>query len=117
MVLNASGQVKIIKETKQESKVCNLIASLPEVINANNYVKKTSKGKRHLMTFIESDPTKETPYYWVKVAEDNGSTYYTHFNFYVTPKTYTIKYLDAITGKAIPLTQCSKKLLDEYKIN
>ncbi len=45
IVLNASGQVKVIKETKQESKVCNLIASLPEVINADNYVKKMSKGK------------------------------------------------------------------------
>jgi hypothetical protein len=115
-VITAVGQVKVIKETTQESKVCNLILMLPVVRNADTYVKKVTKGKRHLFTSILSDPTKDDNYFYVKVAEDNGYSDHTHFIFLVDPKNYTIKYLDVATDKRIPLSQCSKKLLNDYRM-
>ncbi len=112
-----SKQEKVIKETKEEGKVCNLVLSLSVVRNADNYVRTVTKGKRHLFTYIQSDPTKEDKYYYVYVAEDNGMAYHTHFIFLVDPKTYTVKYLDLTTDKRIPLKLCEKRLLNEYQIN
>jgi len=110
-------QVKVIKEPKEEGKVCDLVLSLSVVRNADNYVRKATKGKRHLFTYVPIDPTKEDNYYYVYVAEDNGMSYHTHFIFLVDPKTYAIKYLDLVTNKRIPLKLCEKRLLNEYRIN
>lgn len=117
LIFSASGQTTYVKETKKESKAVDLVARLPEVINADNYVKKVSKGKRHLVSYLASGPTKEYPYYWVKVVEDNGASYATHFNFYVDTKTYAIKYDDAMAdGRLISERKCRKRLMDEYRI-
>jgi hypothetical protein len=110
-------QEKVIKETKKESKVCHLVLSLSVVRNADNYVRKVSKGKRHLFTYIASNPTKEDKYYYVDVAEDNGMADHTRFIFRVDPKTYAVKYLDLTTVKRIPLKLCEKRLLNDYSIN
>jgi hypothetical protein len=118
LIIPAAGQVKVIKETKQESKICNLILMLPVVKNADNYVRKTSHGKRHLFTYISNEPTKADNYYWVCVAEDNGTSYYTYFTFLVAPKTYSILYLDVTNDdKRVPLKQCNKRLLNEYRVD
>ena len=117
IISTAYSQLRQAKETKEESKVCDLVARLPEVINADNYVKKVTKGKRHLFSYLASYPTKENPYYWVNVVEDNGTSLHAHFHFYIEPKTYKIMYLDAATDKTMPEKQCRKKLLDEYRIN
>jgi hypothetical protein len=111
-----TSQTIVVKETKEESKVCNLISRLPEVINADNYVKKATKTKRHLFSYLASAPTQDVPYYWVKVAEDNGATYHAHFHFYVEPKTYRIFYLDIVTDKILPESKCRKRLIEEYRI-
>jgi len=110
-------QEKVIKETKEESKVCDLVVSLSVVRNADNYVRKVTKGKRHLFAYIPSNPTKEDKYYYVYVAEDNGMSYVTHLIFLVDPNTYDIKYLDTETDMCIPLKLCEKRLLNEYRIN
>jgi len=96
--------------------VLNLVAKLPEVINADNYVKKVTNGKRHLFSYVASEPNKDEPYYFVKVAEDNGSAYHTHFIFYVQPKTYQIFYMDTAIDKLIPEKQCRKNFMNSYKI-
>jgi hypothetical protein len=108
------GQITKIKKTKEEAKVCELIASLPVVVHADNYVRKVTKGKRHLFTYLDSGPTRDDNYYYVKVAEDNGMSYHTHFIFLVDPKTYAIKWLNTVTDERIPLKLCNKKLFDEY---
>lgn len=113
---NGFGQITYIKESKGGSKATDLIAGLPEVINADNYVKRVTKGKRHLFNYLASEPTKDMPYYWVKVVEDNGVARHAHFHFYVQPKTYKIFYLDILTDKMIPEKQCRKKLLADYPI-
>ena len=113
---DVSSQTIVVKETKEESKVCNLIARLPEVINADQYIKKVTNGKRHLLSYLGSKPTKVEPYYIVKVAEDNGSSYHTHFIFYVQPKTYQIFYMDTAAGRLSPEKQCRRKLISNYLI-
>ena len=89
--------------SKLENKIIDTIISLNEVKAEALYVLKQTKGRRHLQYSIWQKPTKRAPYFWVKVVEDNGSAYYTHFNFYVYPKTLEIKYLDTSTDKVIAL--------------
>jgi hypothetical protein len=112
------GQTIEVKFTKGASKALNLVATLPEVVNASNYVEKVSKGKRHLRTRLESDPTKDEPYYRITVVEDNGITDYVHFTFLVEPKTFAIQYEDTVTAdnKLIPEKKCRKRLMDAYHI-
>jgi hypothetical protein len=117
LAFSAFGQTTYFKETKKESKIVDLVASLPEVINADNYVKRITKGKRHLVSFLADHPIKGNPYYHVEVAEDNGMNYYIHFNFFVDRKTLAVKYEDTMDdGKLIPEKECRKKLMDEYRI-
>ncbi|HEY4325999.1 MAG TPA: hypothetical protein VGN20_18560 [Mucilaginibacter sp.] len=88
---------------KQEDEVMDLIARLPEVIKADEYVIKKTKGKRHLFTYIYLRPTNAENYYTVNVAEDNGSTYYTHFHFAVDPITYAKAYYDPFNDRYVPI--------------
>jgi hypothetical protein len=88
-----------------ENKIIDTIFKLKEVKERARYVEKESKGKRHLGIAIYTAPSKHEPYYWVKAWEDNGSSYVTHFNFYVYPKTFTIKFLDTVKDTAISLKQ------------
>jgi hypothetical protein len=111
----AVGQVQVIKETKEGGKICDLILALNVVRYADNYVRKVTHGKRHLFAYISDSPTRKENFYWVKVAEDNGMSYVTHFTFRVDSKTYDIRYLD--DDKLIPLKLCSKRLMDEYRIH
>ncbi|TWJ00834.1 hypothetical protein JN11_02094 [Mucilaginibacter frigoritolerans] len=95
---------------QKEDKICDLIASLPEVIKADNYMIKTTKGKRHLQTYIEDRPRKDGKYYQLTVSEDNGMNMVPHFKFMVDSKTYAIYYWDVINDKLIPLAKWRKQL-------
>ena len=95
--------------TKLESKIVDTIASLKEVKERMNYVEGQTNEKRHMHIGIWERPTKDKPYYLVKVMEDNGVAYVTHFNFLVYPNTMTIKYLDTITGEVLNLNEWRKK--------
>ena len=86
-----------------ENRVIDTIANLKEVKKRASYLEDQTKGKRHLRYAIWGRPAKETPYYWIKVMEDNGDAYVTHFDFYLYPKTMTIKYSDPITGEVLDL--------------
>ncbi len=94
---------KTITYSKQENKIIDTIIKLKEVRDRAKYVLDQSKGKRHLQYGIWGKPANKEPYYWVKVMEDNGDTYYTHFNFYVYPKTMAIKYLDTKNDEVLDL--------------
>jgi len=97
-----SGQDKN-RKTALEDKVIDKIAMLPEVIRADAYCKKKSKGKRHLVTFVSANPDKEGNYYLVKVAEDNGSAFHAWYLFAVYPGTYKVEFFDSVNGKYVPL--------------
>lgn len=96
-----------------EDKIVDTIFKLKEVRERANYIEKISKGTRHLSIFIYSKPSKNKPYYWIKAWEDNGNNYHTHYNFYVYPKTFTIKFLDVEKGIPISLKEWRKHLTNQ----
>ena len=103
-------QQKTVKQAlmKEEDQVVNLIMNLDEVKRKSAMVVKESKGKRHLSTYIETPPTATDPYYWVKVAEDNGGNYVTYYSFGVQARTHAIQYYDAMQDSLISLNQWRK---------
>ncbi len=90
--------------TKKDEKVLNLIASLPEVVQADTYIIKVTKHHRHLETYIDSSPTKQDNNYRLTVAEDNGMNLVPHFKFIVDAKTYAISYWDVANDRNIQLS-------------
>lgn len=99
--------------SKIEEKILDTIFKLSEVRERANYVEKQTKGKRRLTAVIYESASQDVSYYWVKVWEDNGINYVTHFNFYVYPETFEIKYYDAVTDKAISLPEWRRELKAE----
>jgi hypothetical protein len=91
--------------TAIEEKILDTIFRLPECRERAAYIEKQTKGKRHLGIVIYERPSRENPYYWVKAREDNGMAYATHFNFYVYPKPFSIRYYDTVLDKATSLKE------------
>jgi hypothetical protein len=86
-----------------EDKILDTVLSLSEVKQEAKKVERLSHDKRHLSDVIYQKPSKDFNYYWVKVWEDNGGAYATHFNFYVQPKTLEIKFYDVVNDKLLDL--------------
>jgi len=76
-------------------------------------MKKVTKGKHHLKIGIDGEPTKEQPYYWIKVWEDNGDAFVTIFDFFVYPKPFEIRFYDTIKDTAISLKEWRRQMLNE----
>ncbi|WP_142531265.1 hypothetical protein [Pedobacter westerhofensis] len=93
---------------KPEDEVVNLIMNLKEVKHKTAYVKKLSKGKRTLMTYVETPPTSKDPNYWVKVSEDNGESLVAYYTFAVDAKTHRIAYYDDLHDTTISLEEWRK---------
>jgi hypothetical protein len=91
-----------------EERILDTVMNIPEVKEEAKYVETESHGKRHLSLFINLKPSKTFRYYWIKVWEDNGYSFVTHFHFYVDPKTLSIKFLDTSTNNAIDLNVWQK---------
>jgi hypothetical protein len=102
---------KIDKAVSQhlEDRIIDTIIKLEEVKERGEYVKAQTNGRRHLQYSIWKNPSKTKPYYWVKVMEDNGVALVTHFNFYVYPKSMTIKYFDTVTNEVLDLKTWRKR--------
>ncbi len=94
--------------SKIEKHIIDIIANLPEVRKRSYYVKSQTKNKRHIRIVIWQKPTIEHKYYWVKVMEDNGMSYYTHFNFFIYPKNFSIKYFDTSNDTELTLENWRK---------
>lgn len=88
-----------------EQKILDTIFKLPECEARAAYIEKQTKGKRHLGIVIYQRPSGHHPYYWVKAWEYNGMNYATHFNFYIYPNPFSIKFLDIAKDKAISLKE------------
>jgi len=96
-----------------ENKIVDTIFKLKEVKQRASYIKKVTKGKRHLSIFIEGEPSQENPYYWIKVWEDNGSNFVTHFHFFVYPNPFEIKFYDVVTDTAISLEEWRRQMKNQ----
>jgi hypothetical protein len=95
---------------KNNYKVAEMIAALPEVIKSDEYCKKASKGKRYLLSYVAGDPGSEDGnYYRVNVSEDNGVAYHTWYTFLVNARTYRIIYIDIMNDKYISLATWRKQ--------
>lgn len=96
---------------QEERNIVDTIASLKEVKDRAEYVRKQTDGGRHLRYTIWQRPTTKQPYYWVKVLEDNGTSSHTHFNFYVRPKPFQVFYYDAVNDTLLDLAAWRKEVL------
>jgi hypothetical protein len=81
---------------------------LNEVKRKNALIMKESNGKRRLSTYVETLPTVADPYYWVKVAEDNGGSFVTYYSFGVQAKTHAIVFYDVMQDSLFSLSQWRK---------
>jgi len=100
---------KIDKELSIEN-ILDTIWTIDEVNERNSFVKDQSNDKRELMVYINGTPNElNEDYYWVKVAEDNGNAYFTHFDFFVYPN-WSIKFYDRVKDKELTLDNWREEL-------
>jgi hypothetical protein len=114
IALVSSKNNEQLHSIKQDEKITNLIASLPEVTSSNQAIIKKTKGKIHLVTYIDQRPNKQVNYYLVTVAEDQKWRFMPHFTFKVDAKTFAISYWAIIEDKFIPLSTWRKHHYKEY---
>jgi len=101
--ISVCGQITSARQVITKDVAIDMVMRLPEVREANAYVLRHSKDKRKLFPLIYGEPTKQQPYWWVAVGEDNGMSFVTHFGFLVYVKGGKIFYYDTIEGKSIDL--------------
>ena len=91
--------------------VLDRITDLAEVKQLAADVERLSKGQRHVSLLIDQKPTKTDPYYWVKVAEDNGMAFVTLQTFLVNSNTLAVKYYDVAndTTTTLDLSVCRRR--------
>jgi hypothetical protein len=87
-----------------ESYAMDTVLGLSEIREDDAYVRKTTKGERHLFSMIYGEPDSLHPYYWVVVGEDNGMSFVTHFTFYVYTNGRQILYHDNFSDSTIDLS-------------
>lgn len=92
-----------------EDEIFEMVMALPEVKERSAYVDKESKGERHLAALLYASPDANDNYYWVKVGEDNGFAFVTHFHFYVYPNR-SIRYYDAANDTVMDLSDWRERL-------
>ncbi|MBS1508107.1 MAG: hypothetical protein JSS79_15820 [Bacteroidetes bacterium] len=92
-----------------EDEIFDMVMALPEVKERSAYVDKESKGERHLAPLLYGSPDANDNYYWVKVGEDNGTNFVTHFHFYVYPNR-SIRYYDAANDTVMDLSAWRERL-------
>ncbi|MNU69882.1 hypothetical protein D3C71_592800 [compost metagenome] len=93
-----------VKVTNQENKLIDQVWKLPEVKELSDKIEKESKGKRHLVGRISSEPSDDQEYYGVSVAEDNGQALATYFEFRIYPDN-TIYYYDVVEDRELSLKE------------
>jgi len=103
LALEAHGQKVGTKQVLTKEMAIKMVMRLPEVRKANAYILQHSIDKRKIFAMIYGEPTRQQPYYWVAVGEDNGMCFVTHFGFHVYIRTGRILYVDTINGTAIDL--------------
>lgn len=95
------------RKEASEDKVTAKIWALPEVVDLDASIRKKTKNKRGLNTRISSEPSDDQEYYGVTVAEDNGESYATYYEFHVYPD-YSIRYYDVVEDRELTLEEWRK---------
>ena len=81
--------------------------AIQEVIDLDKTIRKKTKNKRGLSTRISSEPSDDQEYYGVTVAEDNGESYATYYEFHIYPD-YSIRYYDVVEDRELTLEDWRK---------
>jgi hypothetical protein len=93
-----------------EESAVDTIWNLAETQDRNDLVIKKSNNERKLSIIVFEKPSESNDHrYWIKVVEDNGVNYVSHFNFFVYPVTNEIKYYDTETNKELELEKWRNK--------
>ncbi|WP_343631406.1 hypothetical protein [Fluviicola sp.] len=93
-----------VKITKTEDKLIDEIWKLPEVQALSDKVERESKGKRHLVGRISSEPSDDQEYYGISISEDNGEALATYFEFRIYPDN-SIYYYDVAEDEELTLKE------------
>lgn len=101
-------QIEKLAFATPEEAAIDRVMDLEEVKRKSAEVEKLSKGKRHLSVYIETPPTPQDSYYWIKVAEDNGGSYVTYYTFAVDSKTRAVKYYNPVLDSLLTIEQWRK---------
>jgi hypothetical protein len=81
------------------------LLQLPEVRKSNNFVDSFTHHKHGVSALVMSKPSKNSKYYCIAVGYNGDLRFETYYNFYVWPKTMTIKYLDTYSGEILTLAK------------
>lgn len=92
-----------------EYKIIDSLFQLKEIKDRQKYIEQQTKGARHLQIIIADKPNLTNKYYWMKVAEDNGTNFVTHFNFYVYPDPIRIMFFDTQDDRELTLNKWRKQ--------
>ena len=105
---NLFGQANV--DSLTEKLIIESIWDLREVQQRNEYVISKSNGERKLSVILYMTPEEtKKEYYWIKVSEDNGVNFATHYNFYVYSLDGKIMYFDTLKNKEIELSKWRKE--------
>lgn len=86
-----------------------LVSQIKEVIERDSLLR--IKNNRKIIYLVESTPEENyLGHYWIKVCEDNGVSFVTHFNFQVNPLTKKVNFYDHINEKLLNLVDWRKTL-------
>jgi hypothetical protein len=64
--------------------------------------------KISVLIYKKTDETKKG-YYWLKVGEDNGVSFVSHYNFFVYPNTMKVLYYDTVNDLELELDKWRKQ--------
>ncbi len=84
-----------------EDTIINKVFDLEKVKERTEHLARNTKPSRKLSAIIIKRPSNDSNYYWVKVIEDNGCSYTTHFIFRVDPKTLEVLCYDPVQDTLI----------------
>lgn len=93
-----------VKISKTEDNLIDEIWRLPEVKALSDKIERESKGKRHLVGRISSEPSDDQEYYGISIAEDNGEALATYFEFHIYPDN-SIYYYDVVEDQELTLKE------------
>lgn len=93
-----------VKVSKTEDKLIDEIWKLPEVQALSDKIERESKGKRHLVGRVSSEPSDDQEYYGISIAEDNGEALATYFEFRIYPDN-SIYYYDVVEDQELTLKE------------
>ena len=93
-----------VKLSATEDKLIDKVLALPEVQALSDKISRESKGKRHLVGRISSEPSDDQEYYGISVSEDNGEALATYLEFRIYPDN-SIYYYDVVEDEELTLKE------------